>query len=126
MNKIKRVHQYSIIFLFSFGLKAQLLSLFFFKSQIWFCGPNATMFLLGHGPIHCGIEPPDLCVKQENNWMLNISSHYLHMSFLWGNYVSISTELNIHLSKCLWRNVHGMHTIFFDFTYPDKCCSWKP
>lgn len=38
------------------------------------------MFLLGHGPIHCGTEPPDLCVKQEN-WMLNISSHYLHMSF---------------------------------------------
>lgn len=37
--------------------------------------------LLGHGPIHCGIMPLDLCVKLNKIWMLNISYHYQHLSF---------------------------------------------
>lgn len=37
--------------------------------------------LLGHGPIHCGEMPLDLCVKLNKIWMLNISFHYQHLSF---------------------------------------------
>ena len=50
---------------------------------------------------------PNLCVKLNKIWMLNISFHD-HLSFC-GKCVFISIKKIYIYSKCWWRNVYGMH-----------------